>query len=67
MKKIKLKLTWIVLIWNVFIILCIQNWFNIKYLWKTLKELNKILKKNSKYIEDGDYYLIKKRKRRKKL
>lgn len=66
MNKIKLKLIWMLLIWNSFIVLCIDNRHNFKYLWKTLIELKNILKKNSKYTEDGDYHLVKMRKRKSK-
>ena len=58
MKKLKLRIIWGILIWNTFIILCIQNWRNLKYLKETLCELKKLIKKNSIYTEDKDYILI---------
>ena len=58
MNKLKIRLIWIILIWNIFIILIIINPGNIKLLSNVLKELRKIIKHNSNYIEDGDYLLI---------
>jgi len=67
MKTLKLRIIWGILIWNTFAILCVQNWRNLKYLKQTLTELKKLIKKNSKYIEDGDYTLIHKNQITKEL
>ena len=61
MKNLKLRIIWGILIWNAFIILCIQNWRNLKYLKKTFCELKKLIKKKSIYIEDNDYILVHKK------
>jgi len=64
MYKIKQRLVWILLFSTSFLILLILNGFSLKYFLNLMKNYKEILKKESKYTEDGDYYLIHKNKRR---
>lgn len=61
--KIKYRITWGLFILIGFVILIINNSKNIIYFPKFIAELKELFKKHSKYIEDGDYRIIKKRKR----
>jgi hypothetical protein len=58
----KKRLTWFLLLWVSYIILVIFDWKNLKYFSNLIKELHKLIKKNSKYTEDGDFILIPKPK-----
>jgi len=58
MYNLKQRLIWAILIWNIFIILIIENSSNLKYIWQVLHELKELLKKNSKYTEDKGWVYI---------
>lgn len=58
----KQKISWIILLWNIFLLLIISDWKNLKYLLNLIKELHKIFKKNSIYSEDSRFILIHKSK-----
>lgn len=58
----KNRINWGIMLWACFLILLNSDCNNIKYLPNLIKELNKLWKKNSKYIEDGDFVLIHKSK-----
>ena len=63
------RIIWILLLWTAFLILVLQDWRNLKYIFKLFREFAKIVRKNSKYHEDDDFILIHKNyiKNRKKL
>jgi hypothetical protein len=54
----KKRLSWILLLWTTYLILLINNWKNFKYFPNLIKEFHRIIKKYSKYTEDGDFILI---------
>jgi len=58
----KTKLSWFLLLWTSYSILLIHDWKNIKYFPNLIRELQKLIKKNSKHSEDGDFVLIPKSK-----
>lgn len=60
--KMKKRINWGILLWAAFLILITNDWKNLKYLPNLIRELNKLFKKKSKYIEDGDFVLIHKKK-----
>ncbi len=59
--NMKKKLTWCLFILMAFLILLIQDIKHIVYFPKFIMEFKKIIKRNSKCIEDGDFVLVKKR------
>lgn len=58
MKHIKIRLSWIILLYCSYSILVLNDIHNLKYIIGFFKEIKKIFEKNSKYIEDGDFILI---------
>jgi len=54
----KQKISWCLLLWTCYLILVISDWRNLRYFNNLVKELNKLIKKDSKYSEDGDFVLI---------
>jgi hypothetical protein len=58
----KRRISWCLLLWTCYLILVISDWRNLRYFNNLVKELNKLIKKNSKYAEDGDFVLIHKTK-----
>jgi hypothetical protein len=58
----KQKISWGILLWAAFLILITSDWKNLRYLSNLIKELTKLTKKNSNYIEDSDFVLIHKDK-----
>jgi len=58
----KKRINWGILLLSAFLILIVSDWKNIKYLPNLIKELHKLIKKNSNYKEDGDFVLIHKTK-----
>jgi len=58
----KKRINWGILLLSAFLILIVSDWKNIKYLPNLIKELHKLIKKNSNYKEDGDFILIHKTK-----
>jgi hypothetical protein len=58
----KKRISYVILLWSAFLILITIDWKNIKYLFNLIKELSKLMKKNSKYIEDDGFGLIHKNK-----
>ena len=61
--KSKKKLTWFVFYMFAAIILILNKQFTIKSFRNLYKELHELAKKRSKFTEDGDYKIIKKRKK----
>jgi hypothetical protein len=61
-EKVKSKFTWILFLWTGFLILVIQDWRNLKYIFNLFRELCRIFSKNSGYYEDSDFILIHKDK-----
>lgn len=61
--KIKQKLTWFLFLCFGILILIINNSFKINIFKNFIEEVKELLRKNSQYIEDGDYRLIKKKKK----
>jgi len=61
----KRRINWGILLWSTFLILINNDWRNLKYFPNLIKELSKLFKKRSKYIDDGDFILIKKSNRKK--
>lgn len=59
--NIKIKINWALLLLTAFFILLINNWKNIAYLGNLFKEFKNLIKKNSKYTEDGDFSIIPKK------
>ena len=64
MFKIKLRLTWFMFLLMSWIILIINGTRSKKIHLGFLSELKELFKKNSKYIEDGDYRIVRKRKKK---
>ena len=62
----KNRIVWGFFIIMGFIILIIDTPINWKYGWNVIKELRELLKFHSKYIEDGDWNLIFKRRGKRK-
>jgi len=60
MNKIKQRLVWLLLLSTSFLTLLILNGFKWKYFSNLFKNYKQVLKKGSKYTEDGDYYLTRK-------
>jgi len=58
----KKRISWFLLLWTGYLLLIINNWKNIKYFGHLVKELQKLLKNNSKYIEDAGWILVRKEK-----
>ena len=56
--KLKIRISWGILLLSAFIILVTCNWKNLKYIFNLLKELHKLTKKNSIYKVDDDFVLI---------
>jgi len=54
----KRQVSWGILLWAAFLILVTIDWKNLKYLPNLIKELSKLIKKNSKYTEDNCFILI---------
>ena len=63
MYNIKQRLVWMLLLSVSFLILLILNGFKIKYCLNLLKNYKDVLKTQSRYVEDGDYYLIHKKEK----
>lgn len=62
MYKTKQRLVWLIFLTMSLLILIIMNGIKALYLISFIKELRELLKKNSQYIEDGDWHLIHKGK-----
>lgn len=60
----KKRISWILLLWTCYLLLLINNWRNLKYFGSLCKEFKKLIKKNSKYTEDGDFILVPKPKQK---
>ena len=58
----KKRFNWGILLWAAFLILINSDWKNIRYLPNLIKELQKMMKRNTKYTEDGSFILIHKSK-----
>jgi len=56
--KLKIRISWGILLLSAFIILVTCNWKNLKYSFNLLKELHRLIKKNSIYKVDDDFILI---------
>ena len=66
MNKFKQRIIWFLFISNAFLILIVNYGFNFKYFINLIRNYKEIIKRNSKYIEDGDYRLVHKKERDKK-
>lgn len=61
--NIKRKLIWLLLLFNSFLILIINGTIKFKHFKNLMKQYRELLKIKSKYTEDGDYHLIRNRKK----
>jgi hypothetical protein len=57
----KKRISWFLLLWTGYLLLLISDWRNIKYFGNLIKELQKLIEKNSKYTEDNDFIIIHKK------
>jgi hypothetical protein len=60
----KKRVSWGILLWSAFLIMLIYDYKKIVYLPNLIKELHKLTKKNSRYMEDSDFMLVPKPKRK---
>ena len=56
--KMRRKISWFLLLLAGYLILLISNSKNLKYFPNLIRELGKLIKRNSKYTEDSDFILI---------
>ena len=61
--KIKQRFIWLLFLSFAFLILIIEKGFKAKNFIKFLKEIRSLIRRKSKYIEDGDYRIVRKRRR----